>query len=64
MHNSGVDIYAADYDRRTALHLAAAEGNANVVSFLIDTAPPEVRQRILAARDLSSLPHSSPTELT
>lgn len=31
----GVDINAADYDGRTAIHLAASEGHANVVRMLI-----------------------------
>lgn len=32
----GGDPNACDYDRRTALHLAAAEGNVEIVSLLID----------------------------
>ncbi len=35
MYDGGADPTAADYDGRTALHLAAAEGHAEVVSFLI-----------------------------
>ncbi|MEO0985345.1 MAG: glutaminase A [Cyanobacteria bacterium J06639_14] len=32
----GVDLDAGDYDKRTPLHLAAAGGHKNVVSFLIE----------------------------
>ena len=31
----GVDLDAADYDGRTALHLAASEGQSNVVQYLV-----------------------------
>lgn len=51
MQRAGIDLYAKDYDRRTAMHLAAAEGMAAVLSFLIDNAPPELLQTILASRD-------------
>merc|ERR1712203_1173758 len=32
----GVDPNTGDYDRRTALHLAASEGHGAVVEFLLD----------------------------
>ena len=32
---TGGDMNAADYDARTALHLAASEGHAEVVTFLL-----------------------------
>ena len=31
----GIDLNSADYDGRTALHLAASEGQAEVVEYLI-----------------------------
>ena len=42
----GVTPDAADYDRRTALHLAAAEGHAAVVKVLLaQGCNPEARDR-------------------
>lgn len=35
---SGVDVKAVDYDGRTALHVAAAEGHAEVIRFLLENA--------------------------
>ena len=34
-----VDMGIADYDGRTALHLAAAEGHLDVVKFLVECHP-------------------------
>ena len=36
-HLAGVDMNMSDYDRRTALHLAAAENHAASVKFLVET---------------------------
>uniref|UniRef100_A0A915EFE4 glutaminase n=1 Tax=Ditylenchus dipsaci TaxID=166011 RepID=A0A915EFE4_9BILA len=38
MYMQGFDLEMADYDKRTALHLAASEGHYDVASFLINTA--------------------------
>lgn len=32
----GVSIYERDYDERTVLHIAAAEGNVSVLKFLLE----------------------------
>lgn len=36
MAHEGVDMQTTDYDGRTALHLAAAEGHPEVVQFLLE----------------------------
>jgi ankyrin repeat protein len=41
--NAGSNLFETDYDKRTALHLAAAEGHSIVVDFLIKHAPVEQR---------------------
>uniref|UniRef100_A0A914YRI9 glutaminase n=1 Tax=Panagrolaimus superbus TaxID=310955 RepID=A0A914YRI9_9BILA len=38
MYMQGTDLQVADYDKRTALHLAACEGHADVIRFLLNTA--------------------------
>lgn len=35
---SGVDVNAVDYDGRSALHVAAAEGHTEVICFLLESA--------------------------
>ena len=34
-HKCGADFDAADYDKRTCLHLAASEGNVPIVELLL-----------------------------
>jgi glutaminase len=43
----GMDMTISDYDGRTALHLAAAEGHLDALDFLLGTCavPPEPRDR-------------------
>ena len=36
LHMQGADMEAADYDGRTALHLAAAEGHIEAVKFILE----------------------------
>lgn len=35
---SGVDVNTVDYDGRSALHVAAAEGHTEVIRFLLENA--------------------------
>jgi len=38
MYATGVDLSAHDYDKRTALHLAASNGHLSVVKYLLAVA--------------------------
>lgn len=38
MYMQGCDLEMADYDKRTALHLAASEGHPDVILFLLNIA--------------------------
>lgn len=46
----GVDLSACDYDRRTPLHVAASEGDLNMVKFLVNVAKVDVDARDRYAR--------------
>jgi glutaminase len=50
-YNCGTNIFLADYDDRTALHLAAAEGREKVVRFIIDHIPKGKEASILSFKD-------------
>ncbi|XGW12261.1 hypothetical protein V3C99_013172 [Haemonchus contortus] len=41
----GVDLSTCDYDRRTPLHVAASEGDLNMVKFLVNVAKVDVDAR-------------------
>jgi len=51
LKNGGTDLYACDYDMRTAMHLAATEGNANIIKFLIENAPEKGYKKCLSPKD-------------
>jgi len=37
-HSSGMDMSLADYDKRAAIHLSAAEGHLEATKFLLEVA--------------------------
>lgn len=47
LSQKGYNMAIADYDRRTALHIAASEGNVHVVRFLLEkcNVDPDVKDR-------------------
>merc|ERR1712146_832915 len=53
--NAVTDVFAGDYDKRTSLHLAAAEGHEETLRFLIDSIPSDglchSKMDILASTD-------------
>jgi glutaminase len=51
MHSSGTDLHQGDYDQRTALHLAAAEGHLAVVKMLLSKLPDGREGEVVSAYD-------------
>jgi glutaminase len=54
IHASGItgeNFYGGDYDARTPLHLAAAEGHKGVVQFLINKCPDKMKASVLNSLD-------------
>jgi glutaminase len=51
MASAGTNMYVADYDKRTAVHVAAMNGHATVLEFLISNAPEDERADIINAKD-------------
>jgi len=47
----GMDIFAGDYDQRTAMHLAATEGHAHCLQFLVDSMPAEKKAELVNKED-------------
>lgn len=49
--HAGVDVFATDYDQRSALHLAASDGHSAAVRVLVDAALEANRAAALSAAD-------------
>jgi glutaminase len=49
--NAGGSLFEADYDSRTALHLAASEGHTSVVKYIVDEILKERKNELLSATD-------------
>ena len=61
-HFSGVNMSNANYDGRTALHLAAAEGHASCVKFLVESCKLNPLAKDRFVHDTSSI-QKAPTYL-
>eukprot|EP00040_Diaphanoeca_grandis_P025613 m.142145 g.142145 ORF g.142145 m.142145 type:complete len:664 (+) comp30233_c1_seq1:245-2236(+) len=48
---AGIDLYASDYDARTALHLSASEGHHKCLEFLVNNIPDKEKSEVLNATD-------------
>jgi len=48
---AGTDLFEGDYDLRTAMHLAAAEGHAQCLQFLVDCMPEAKKASLLNKKD-------------
>jgi glutaminase len=51
LHLIGVNLFEGDYDARTAVHLAATEGHAQCVQFLVDCMPEVQRAELISKQD-------------
>ena len=43
--HSGTNLFTLDYDDRSPLHLAAANGHVEIVKFIIDWCPKNKKER-------------------
>eukprot|EP01079_Euglenida_sp_SAG-EU17-18_P003564 gene3564-671_t len=48
---SDVNLFATDYDQRSALHLAAGEGHLELVQFIVRVVPKDLRKELVNVRD-------------
>ncbi|KAI1700311.1 ankyrin repeats (3 copies) domain-containing protein [Ditylenchus destructor] len=62
MYMQGCDLEMSDYDKRTALHLAASEGHLDIIMFLVNTA--KMESYPIARRERRSHDEDSGTEAT
>jgi glutaminase len=51
LQHIGVHLFEGDYDSRTAMHLAATEGHAQSLQFLVDCMPDDEKSELLNKED-------------
>jgi glutaminase len=51
LQHIGTDLFASDYDARTAMHLAATEGHAECLQFLVDCMPAAQKVKLINTED-------------
>lgn len=51
MASAGTNLFVADYDGRTAIHLAAMNGHSTALEFLIENSPENEREGHINAKD-------------